>query len=109
LPGKGVASGFEFSASSPRLVGNNLKLAFSFSGPRFNPDVWVYDLGTRKLSQVTHSSRAGIPQSSFVEPELIHYKTFDGIDIPAWYYRPQAPGANLAARLNQSNDNCGCE
>lgn len=102
LPGKGVATGLEFSH-------NNRRLAFSFSGPRFNPDVWVYDLTTRKLSQVTHSSRAGIPQSSFVEPELIHYKSFDGLEIPAWYYRPQTSGSRLSARLNQSNDNCGCE
>ncbi|HMF56854.1 MAG TPA: alpha/beta fold hydrolase, partial [Pyrinomonadaceae bacterium] len=105
LPGKGVASGIEFSKNG----NNSLKLAFSFSGPRFNPDVWVYDLATRKLSQVTHSSRAGIPQTSFVEPELIHYKTFDGLEIPAWYYRPQSQGASLAERLNQSNGNCGCD
>ncbi len=109
LPGKGVVTGLDFSQDRVQPANNNLKLAFSFSGPRFNSDVWVYDLGTSKLSQVTHSSRAGIPQTSFVEPELIHYKTFDGIEIPAWYYRPQASGANLAARLNQSNDNCGCE
>lgn len=102
LPGKGVATGLEFSD-------NNRRLAFSFSGPRFNPDVWVYDLATLKLSQVTHSSRAGIPQSSFVEPELIHYKSFDGLEIPAWYYRPQTSGSRLSARLSQSNDNCGCE
>jgi dipeptidyl aminopeptidase/acylaminoacyl peptidase len=38
---------------------------------------------------LTQSSLAGIPQSSFVEPELIRYKTFDGRQIPAWYYRPQ--------------------
>jgi dipeptidyl aminopeptidase/acylaminoacyl peptidase len=83
LPGKGIAGGLEFS-------GNNRKLALSFSGARFNPDIWLYDLQSRALSQVTHSSRAGIPQSSFVEPELIRYKSFDGREIPAWYYRPHA-------------------
>jgi dipeptidyl aminopeptidase/acylaminoacyl peptidase len=82
LPGKGLASGLRFSE-------DNRKLAFTFSAARYNGDVWLYDLKTHALSQVTHSSRAGIPQSSFVEPELIHYKTFDGREIPAWYYRPQ--------------------
>jgi dipeptidyl aminopeptidase/acylaminoacyl peptidase len=82
LPGKGLASGLRFSE-------DNRKLAFTFSAARFNGDVWLYDLKSHTLSQVTHSSRAGIPQSSFVEPELIHYKTFDGREIPAWYYRPQ--------------------
>ncbi len=81
LPGKGLVSGLRFSE-------DNRKLAFTFSAARYNGDVWLYDLKSRALSQVTHSSRAGIPQSSFVEPELIHYKTFDGREIPAWYYKP---------------------
>jgi dipeptidyl aminopeptidase/acylaminoacyl peptidase len=90
LPGQGVVGGLVFSR-------DGRKLAFTFAGARHNSDVWLYDLRTRKLEQVTRSSRAGIPQNSFVEPELIRYKTFDGRDIPAWYYRPrnaEAGGAN---------------
>jgi len=82
LPGKGVVSGLSFSR-------DGRKLALVFNGARFNANVWLYDLQTRALKQVTHSSRAGIPQASFVEPELIHYKTFDERMIPAWYYRPR--------------------
>jgi dipeptidyl aminopeptidase/acylaminoacyl peptidase len=85
LPGKGVVGGLEFSGDARRL-------ALVFNGARYNPDVWLYDLKSRKLQQVTRSSRAGVPQSSFVEPQLIHYKTFDGRDIPAWYYRPLPAG-----------------
>jgi dipeptidyl aminopeptidase/acylaminoacyl peptidase len=80
LPAQGVVSGLEFAHDAR-------KLAFSFNGARYNADVWLYDLKARTLAQVTHSSRAGIPQTSFVEPELIHYKTFDGREIPAWYYK----------------------
>ncbi|HEY0100367.1 MAG TPA: S9 family peptidase [Pyrinomonadaceae bacterium] len=85
LPGKGVVGGLEFSGDARRL-------ALVFNGARYNPDVWLYDLKTRKLRQVTRSSRASIPQSSFVEPQLVHYKSFDGRDIPAWYYRPLSAG-----------------
>jgi len=81
LPGKGVVNGLSFSHDGE-------KLAFVFNGARFNSDVWLYDLKIKKLSQVTHSSRADIPQESFVEPTLIHYKSFDGRMIPAWYYKP---------------------
>jgi len=38
--------------------------------------------------QVTKSDRAGIPQESFVAPELITFKSFDGLDVSAWYYKP---------------------
>jgi dipeptidyl aminopeptidase/acylaminoacyl peptidase len=98
LPGKGVAGGLRFSKDKQHL-------ALTFNGARFNSDVWLYDMNSRTLSQVTHSSRAGIPQSAFVEPELIHYKSFDGRTIPAWYYRPvtqseAAPsGKGTGARL----------
>ncbi|MBA3804181.1 MAG: S9 family peptidase [Acidobacteria bacterium] len=93
LPGKGIAGGLDFS-------GDNAKLAFSFNGARFNTDIWLYNVESRALAQVTHSSRAGIPQSSFVEPELIHYKSFDGREIPAWYYRPQP---NVTASIGRSS------
>jgi dipeptidyl aminopeptidase/acylaminoacyl peptidase len=62
-------------------------------------DVWLWDLTSEKpggpaakLRQLTHSSRAGVPFTAFVEPELIQYKTFDGKMIPAWWY-PPAPGS----------------
>lgn len=93
LPGKGVVGGLEFSEDGSHL-------AFTFNNARYNSDVWLYDLKSRKLSQVTHSSRAGIPQTSFAEPELIRYKTFDGREIPAWYYRPPVEmGKGARARL----------
>jgi dipeptidyl aminopeptidase/acylaminoacyl peptidase len=89
----GVISGLEFSP-------DDSKLAFVFDGPRHNFDIWVWDLTepkqskpkpAEKLRQVTFSSRAGIPFSGFVEPELIRYKTFDGRMIPAWFYPPARP------------------
>lgn len=94
LPGKGLIGVMNFSK-------DNSHLAFTFNSPRYNSDVWLYNLKSRALNQVTRSSRAGIPQSSFIEPELIRYKTFDGREVPAWYYRPrtspESGGAN--ARL----------
>ncbi|MDX6693242.1 MAG: hypothetical protein QOF02_845 [Blastocatellia bacterium] len=92
LPGKGVANGMRFSKDGS-------KLAFAFNGARYNTDVWLYDLKSRALAQVTSSSRTGIPQASFVEPELIRYKTFDGREVPAWYYKPQHSAGASSARL----------
>lgn len=83
LPGKGVAGSLRFTR-------DNSKLVFGFDGASRTTDIWMFDLRNKRLSQLTRSSNAGIPQTSFVEPELIHYPTFDGRMIPAWYYRPQA-------------------
>jgi dipeptidyl aminopeptidase/acylaminoacyl peptidase len=81
LPAQGIVSGLTFSSD-----GN--KLAFSFAGAKYNADVWIYNLNSKSLTQVTKSDRAGIRQESFIEPKLIKYKTFDGKEIPAWFYRP---------------------
>ena len=81
LPGRGIVGGLAFSK-------DQTKLAFSYSSSTQNGDIWIYDLKTRSLQQVTKSDRAGIPQESFIAPELITFKSFDGLDVQAWYYRP---------------------
>src|SRR5690606_31419005 len=83
LPGKGIASGLTFSPDEK-------KLAFTFSAPNRTGDIWVYDIASKKLTQVTNSDLAGIDAKTFVEPRLIKYKTFDGKEIPAWYYTPNS-------------------
>ena len=100
LPARGVVGGLAFSE-------NGDKLAFSFSSPTQNGDIWIYDRASGKLSQVTQSDRAGIDPSTFVSPELIKFKTFDGHMIPAWYYRPQgsvqaAPNQPKARKGNRA-------
>jgi dipeptidyl aminopeptidase/acylaminoacyl peptidase len=82
LPAQGVVSGLTFSQDES-------KLAFTFSSAKYNTDIWLYDLETKKLTQVTHSDRAGVDQQSFVEPTLIKYRSFDGREIPAWFYIPK--------------------
>ncbi len=90
MPGKGIIGSLEFSrdnSGEAQRTGN--KLALTFNSSKYPSDIWVYDLKSRALTQVTNSSLAGIPQSSFVDPELIRYKSFDGKEIPAWFYKPQ--------------------
>lgn len=95
LPSRGLVGGLNFSKDGS-------KLAFSFSSSKNNADIWVYDLNSKRAVQVTFSDRAGVPQDSFVEPQLIKYKTFDGKEIPAWYYRPtEAVLTYLAALRNK--------
>jgi len=71
------------------------RLAFTFTGARHNPDIWTVDLNQAKPERVTRSARAGIPPSELVEPELIHYPTFDDRPIPAFVYRPHSADERL--------------
>ncbi len=67
-------------------------LALRVDGSRNNSNVWLCDPERGAVRQLTFASRAGIPREVLVEPELIHYETFDGLSIPAFYYRPLSAG-----------------
>lgn len=70
------------------------RLAFSFTSATRTSDIFVWDLVNERVRAVTRSSHGGLPQESFIAPELIHYPTFDRDEqgaarhIPAWFYRP---------------------
>lgn len=77
----GVIGGLTFSPDGRRLAVNR-------QSPTDNLNVWQLDLEKPAAHQISRSSLAGIPRSTLVAPELIKYPTFDGLDIPAFFYRP---------------------
>jgi len=81
--------------TQPAWSNDGRYVAFTFESPRHNPDVWVLDVRKSVATQVTRSSLAGIPPETFVVPEVLKYPTFDGREIPAWWFHP--PGAARAA------------
>lgn len=81
-PPSGVLGSFAWSSSGEEL-------AFTVSGSKFNPDIWVYRLDANTFTRVTHSSTAGVNPDSLVEPELIRTSAFDGTVIPSFVYRPK--------------------
>jgi dipeptidyl aminopeptidase/acylaminoacyl peptidase len=76
-----LAGGFEFARSSREM-------ALSISGSNAPPDIWIMDMGTRKLRQLTFSPHPGVDLSSMVRPELVSYKAHDGLPLSGWLYRP---------------------
>ncbi len=77
----GVVDGPVFSRDGRRL-------ALTVGGAARPADVWLLDLEARAARQLTRSSTAGIPPSTFAEPRLVRYRTFDGREIPAFLYLP---------------------
>jgi dipeptidyl aminopeptidase/acylaminoacyl peptidase len=76
-------------ATQPEWSPDGRKIAFTFTGPAYNPNIWVWDLEANGSRQITRAACGGVPQESFVTPELIHYPTFDGRQIPAFLYMPE--------------------
>ena len=84
----GTASGVSFGPDGERF-------AVSVSGRTVNQNCFLVETATGDAERWTHAGTAGIPQETFVEPELVHYPTFDGREIPAFFSTPNADSEGL--------------
>ncbi|MCR4317497.1 MAG: S9 family peptidase [Planctomycetes bacterium] len=78
-------------------VGEITKLTFSFNGMHLafcltsatEPSaIYSYSLDIHRLYRLTPLDTSGIPPETFVEPEIIRFESFDGREIPAFFYLP---------------------
>jgi dipeptidyl aminopeptidase/acylaminoacyl peptidase len=67
---------------------NGRDLAFSLSSAQAPTDVFSLDRKTGRLERWTESETGGLDSRQFVEPELVKVRSFDGVGIPAFVYRP---------------------
>lgn len=51
-------------------------------------NLYVYDIPTKKLKQMTSVLNKKINQNDLVKAEVVRFKSFDGKEIPAIYYKP---------------------
>ncbi|MFN3592040.1 MAG: prolyl oligopeptidase family serine peptidase, partial [Thermaurantiacus sp.] len=78
--GFGIIGGIEWS---PRGT-----LGFTFSGNRSPGDAFEYVPETGALIRWTRSETGGLDPAANVEPELVRVKSFDGLEVTGFLYRP---------------------
>ena len=66
------------------------ELGFGIDSAHSQTDVYSVDFSTNRVSRWTYSETGGVDTSSFTEPELIHWPTFDQRSISGFLYRPPA-------------------
>jgi dipeptidyl aminopeptidase/acylaminoacyl peptidase len=66
------------------------RLAIGLSTPKSAGDVWSWDLKAAKLTRWTTSELGGLDADALVEPSLVRFKSFDGLSVPAFIYKPKA-------------------
>jgi len=76
------------SIGDVRWHGNGHDLGFTIASARTPSDVYSIDTATGKLDRWTYSETGGLDGSQFAEPEPIHWKSFDGLTISGFLYRP---------------------
>ncbi len=77
----GVIGGLKFHE-------NSRDLAFTLSSARSPSDVFSLDVESGRVERWTESESGGLNTATFAEPELIKLKSFDGLGISAFVYRP---------------------
>ncbi|MBX9789179.1 MAG: prolyl oligopeptidase family serine peptidase [Pirellulales bacterium] len=85
----GVIAGLEFSPDGKQL-------GFTLARPDAPADAYSIAIAVGRAAgeatRWTHSEVGGLNPTSFVRPERISFSSFDGREVPAYYYRP--PGAS---------------
>lgn len=66
-------------------------ITFEFEDPLTPPDIYRMQLSSGAVNQLTFSKPPVFEILDQVVPERITYPSFDGMDIPAFLYRPQNP------------------
>ncbi|HEU4520626.1 MAG TPA: prolyl oligopeptidase family serine peptidase, partial [Thermoanaerobaculia bacterium] len=79
----GVIGGVEWHPNG-RLIG------FTLSHAKSPSDAYSYDVNTGAIERWTESETGGLNPERNVEPQLITTKSFDGTQISAFVYRPDA-------------------
>ncbi len=67
---------------------NSNDLAFSISSARSSRDIYVYNLNSGQIIQWTKSDMGGMDPEELSIPEKITWKSFDGLEISGFYYKP---------------------
>ncbi|QYJ01127.1 prolyl oligopeptidase family serine peptidase [Thalassovita mediterranea] len=81
----GIAAGPQFDSTGSRV-------GFTFVGATSPADAWSFDVETLELTRWTEAEVGGLDTAAFVEPEMFDYPNADGMDIPAFVYRPAGEG-----------------
>ncbi len=82
-PVKGLPNGV---ISGAKWHNNSRDIAFTINSARSTSDIYSLDAKTGEVSRWTESELGGIVAEELVEPELIKWPSFDGLEITGFLY-----------------------
>ncbi len=71
-----------------RYAPDGSQLAMCLSGSRLPQDIWVLDIATLSLRQLTRSPRIGVQLERLGAAQLLRYSAHDGLPLTGWLYTP---------------------
>jgi dipeptidyl aminopeptidase/acylaminoacyl peptidase len=88
--------------AAPEFSADGRTLVFGLTRASAPDEVYRIDLSTARAERVTRSDHAGLDESALVEPTIERVRSFDGVDVPVYLFRPRhlAPGERAPVVVN---------
>lgn len=64
------------------------QIAFQFETATSPAGISLYDISSGTTRSVTRVWKSDLGDVQMIEPELVRFEAFDGLQIPAWLYKP---------------------
>jgi dipeptidyl aminopeptidase/acylaminoacyl peptidase len=78
---------------SVRFNRDETRIAFTVASDTSPSDVFVADLATGAATRLTTNLNPAIDETMLVDGQVVRYKSFDGLDIPAILFMPKGASA----------------
>ncbi|NNF33406.1 MAG: S9 family peptidase [Saprospiraceae bacterium] len=76
------------SVSSVSISRDEKKMRLVAADSKSPSDLYVYDLASEELTRLTNTLNQQMKATDLVDGTVVRYKSFDGLEIPAIYYKP---------------------
>jgi dipeptidyl aminopeptidase/acylaminoacyl peptidase len=71
-----------------RFHPNSHDLGFTIASARSAMDAYSIDIRTDRIERWTEGETGGLNPANFVEPKLVRWKSFDGLELSGFLYQP---------------------
>lgn len=75
--------------SNPNWASDGSFITYEYESPLLPPDVYRMDISPRQVTQITYSNPPAMQRNQLRMPEPVCYKSYDGLEIPAFLYKPE--------------------
>jgi dipeptidyl aminopeptidase/acylaminoacyl peptidase len=79
--------------SSVRISDSEEQMIITAGSSRSSSDLFLYNFETKAVKQLTNSMSEAVDIDQLVAAEIVRYPSFDGLEIPAIYYKPKSATA----------------
>jgi len=78
--------------TSINISNNETMMTFYVNGSRSPNNMYIYDFEMGQYRKLTDSMNPEINADDLVDVQLVHYESFDGVEIPSLLYKPHQAG-----------------